>query len=69
MPKKTSEKLWYKAHPDKVKQYYKQYMKDKTQASVVLDAWVRDKIDSAKQPNQSYGNWIRLLLEDWASNQ
>lgn len=69
MTKRLSGKLWQKTHKDKVKQYHDTYMKDKTQATVVLEAWVVEEIDKAKEPGQSYGNWVRRLVEDWAKNQ
>lgn len=69
MVKRLSGTLWQKAHKDKVKEYQNAYMKDKTQASVVLDAWVVEEIDKMKEPGQSYGNWVRRLVEDWAENQ
>ena len=64
MPKNLSQKLWQKAHKDKVSQYQQTYMKNKTQATVVLESWVMEAIDKVKQPRQTYGNWIRLMIED-----
>ncbi|GAA6616522.1 hypothetical protein [Scytonema sp. NUACC26] len=66
MAKKQSAKLWELAHKDKVSEYGKKYRQKKAQATVVLEDWVREKIDKVKVPNQTYGNWLRLLVEDWA---
>ncbi|MEM6402922.1 MAG: hypothetical protein AAF757_22300 [Cyanobacteria bacterium P01_D01_bin.116] len=67
MSKKDSQKLWQKANRDKVSDYQKRYMRKKAQATVVLEPWVKDKIDSLKPANQPYGQWIRKFLEEWAT--
>ncbi|MEO1427816.1 MAG: hypothetical protein AAFV71_01875 [Cyanobacteria bacterium J06633_8] len=67
MSKKYSQKLWQKANRDKVSDYQKRYMQKKAQATVVIEPWVKDKIDSLKPANQPYGQWIRKFLEEWAT--
>ncbi|MCJ8280577.1 MAG: hypothetical protein MJK14_11905 [Rivularia sp. ALOHA_DT_140] len=67
MSKKVSQKLWQKANRDKVSDYQRKYMQKKAQATVLLEPWVKDKIDSLKPANQPYGQWIRKFLEEWAS--
>lgn len=67
MGKKTSQKLWQKANKDKVSDYQRKYMQKKAQATVVLEPWVKDKIDTLKPDDQPYGQWIRKFLEEWAS--
>lgn len=67
MSKKDSQKLWQKANRAKVSDYQKRYMQKKVQATVVLEPWVKDKIDSLKSANQPYGQWIRKFLEEWAT--
>jgi hypothetical protein len=63
------KKQWQRSNKDKVHQYQRNYMKDKTQASVVLEAWVKEQIDAVKDPDQTYGNWLRSLAENWARQQ
>ncbi len=65
MPKKESEKLWQKAHKDKVSEYEKRYREKKATAKVVIEPWLKDEIDKVKAPEQTYGNWVRLLVEQW----
>ncbi|MEO1374290.1 MAG: hypothetical protein AAFW70_08215 [Cyanobacteria bacterium J06635_10] len=67
MGKKVSQKLWQKANRDKVSNYQRKYMQKKTQATVVLEPWVKAKIDEIKPSTQPYGQWIRKFLEEWAS--
>ncbi len=69
MPKHESEKRWQKEHKDKIKTYQQNYLKDKIHAGVVLDSWVVAEIDTFKPPNQTYGGWVRQLVEDWAKSQ
>lgn len=69
MPKTKYQKIWEQKNKHKIAEYRTQYMKDKTQASIVLETWVKEEIDRVKIPEQSYGNWIRLLVEDWARKQ
>ncbi|MGH8000129.1 MAG: hypothetical protein ACREPR_12020 [Brasilonema sp.] len=45
------------------------YIKDKTQASIVLEAWVQEEIDKVKDLEQPYGGWIRMMVEEWARRQ
>ncbi|WP_414580949.1 hypothetical protein [Scytonema sp. PCC 10023] len=66
MPKRKSEKLWQNAHPEKVKGYQQNYLKDKTQATVVIDGWVVEQIDKVKPPEMSYSRWVREFLQQWA---
>ena len=65
MPKKESEKLWQIAHKDKVSEYGKRYRTKKTTAKVVIEPWLKEEIDKVKDPNQTYGNWVRQLVEEW----
>ena len=69
MGKKISQKLWQKANRDKVSNYQRKYMQKKTQATVVLEPWVKAKIDEIKPSAQPYGQWIRKFLEEWASKE
>ncbi len=68
MAKNKYQKTWELNHPDKVKEYNDKYMKSKTQAKIILEPWGRDAIDIVKPPSQTYGNWIRQLLEEWAKS-
>ena len=65
MPKKESGKLWQLAHKDKVSEYEKRYREKKTTAKVVIEPWLKDEIDKVKAPEQTYGNWVRQLVEEW----
>ena len=65
MPKKESAKLWQRAHKDQVNEYGKRYREKKTTAKVVIEPWLKEEIDLVKAPQQTYGNWIRLLVEEW----
>lgn len=69
MAKNKYQKKWELNHPDKVKQYNEKYMTDKTQAKILLEPWVKEAIDKVKEPNQTYGGWIRQLIEQWACSQ
>lgn len=69
MPKNELQKLWYKSHKDKKKQYQEKYMKDKVLAGVVLEKWIQEEINKVKASSQTYGSWIRELVEDWARQQ
>ncbi|MFL9820726.1 hypothetical protein AB0756_27100 [Tolypothrix campylonemoides VB511288_2] len=69
MAKSESAKLWQKAHKEKVKQYNKNYRKNKTTLSVVLDDWVIEQIQQEKDPTQPCGAWVRELVEAWAKNR
>ncbi len=66
MGKKVSQKLWQKANRDKVSDYQRKYMQKKAQATVVLEPWVKAKIDKIKPGEQPYGQWIRKFIEEWA---
>ena len=69
MTKPESGRLWQKANKGKVREYQKNYIKDKTHCSLILDPWVKEVIDRVKEPSQTYGNWARQFIEEWAKSQ
>jgi len=69
MPRNKYQNYWELNNPEKIKRYSENYMKDKTQAKVILEFWVKEAIDNVKKPNQTYGGWIRQFIEQWAKTQ
>ncbi len=65
MPKHPSQKLWQKAHKDKVNKYRQNYMKDKVQVTVILEAPLVKQIDKVKKPGESYANCLKRIAELW----
>ncbi|GAB1540239.1 hypothetical protein NUACC21_29080 [Scytonema sp. NUACC21] len=66
MPVTESGKNWQKGNRDKVKKYVAKYDKSRAKTTVYLEKWVTEQIDKVKEPEQTYGNWVRLHVEEWA---
>lgn len=69
MAKKKAAKLWQQAHSEKVKEYQQNYLKDKTQTTLIIDSWVAEEISRVKSPEMSYSKWVREFLQQWALKQ
>ncbi len=69
MTQKEYKRNWLRKNKHKTAQYREKYIKDKTQASIVLEAWVKEEIDKVKNPDQPYGGWIRNMVEEWAASR
>ncbi|NET05097.1 MAG: hypothetical protein F6K16_10290 [Symploca sp. SIO2B6] len=57
---------WQERNPEKVKKYKATYDQKYPQANIRLSQQLREKIDQFKEPQQTYGGWIRKFLEEWA---
>ena len=66
LKKSLHSRRWQEKNPDKVKKYKAKYDKKYPQANIRLSPSVREKIDKFKDPQQTYGGWIRKFLEQWA---
>lgn len=67
MTQKEYKRNWSRKNKHLCAQYREKYIKDKTQASIVLEAWVKEEIDKVKNPEMPYGGWIRKMVEEWAA--
>ncbi len=65
MPKHCLQKLWQKAHKNKVNQYHKKYLKNKVRVDLVLDKGLVERIDKVKRPDENYASWIKRISQEW----
>ncbi|WP_414587244.1 hypothetical protein [Scytonema sp. PCC 10023] len=66
MPITESGKDWQKRNRGKAAQYVAKYAQSRTKVSFYLEDWITKEIAQVKAPEQTYGNWIRLHIEEWA---
>ncbi|NJR16689.1 MAG: hypothetical protein HC785_13945 [Calothrix sp. CSU_2_0] len=66
MNKKHRE--WQQQNADKTRAYTAKYQENKIRATVILSLEIAEKIDKIKPPEQSYGGWIRELVESYVDS-
>lgn len=66
MPITKSGKNWQDRNRDKARQYSAKYSANRKKVTIYLEDWVTEEIDQVKEPGQTYGNWVRLQIEQWA---
>ena len=69
MVKRESDKEWQRKNAHKARQYSAKYDSVRAKTTVYLEHWVTKEIDRVKEPEQAYGNWIRLHIEEWARHR
>ncbi|MBS9383829.1 MAG: hypothetical protein HEQ24_06145 [Dolichospermum sp. BR01] len=59
---------WQQRNADKTKAYTAKYEASRVKVSVTLKKEIAEQIDKIKPPSQTYGGWIRELVEKYIDN-
>jgi hypothetical protein len=65
-PKEQTE--WQRRNRDKVSGYTNKYLENKVKATVILTSDIAKKIDKIKPASQTYGRWVRELVENYVND-
>ncbi len=68
MVKSKKHQIWQQDNALKARGYTAKYLESKIKATVILTKEMAEQIDKLKPPSQTYGGWIRELVEMYINN-
>ena len=69
MKKITPQQKWNAANPEKMREASARYLAKKLKCGVIINDWVKNEIDLVKPKSQTYGAFVRQILEEWADER
>jgi hypothetical protein len=69
MKKPRTQTEWQQRNKDKVNKYNARYRKSKIRIGLTIDKEVAERISAIKDPSQSYGEWLRPIIDNLLANQ
>ncbi len=69
MKKPRTQTEWQQRNKDKVNKYNARYRKSKIRIGLTIDKEVAERILAIKDPSQSYGEWLRQIIDNLLANQ
>lgn len=68
MKKPKAQTEWQQRNKDKVNKYGAKYREGKVRIGLTIDKEVAEKISAIKDPSQSYGEWLRQVIDNLLAN-
>jgi len=65
MKKPRTQTEWQQRNKDKVNKYNSRYRESKIRIGLTIDKEVAERISAIKDPSQSYGEWLRQIIDNW----